>query len=243
MMLTDKEIISKYNLKATDKILDIGGSMKQHSDIKIHTLVDIVHPKKAPYYPSELKAKKFVQVDIQSTKLPFRKNEFDFCLCTHTIEDLNWPFMVLDEMARVSKRGLITTPSRGEDMVFTPFDITNWMTGGRRSPGIAHHKWFFEKRGKTLYVITKNYPLLYSGEFQFTKWSGPLECQYYWESEIKYKVAQEIDFHPLIMEYRKFVEKNKRYLTKGKILVYFDKPVQIIKQWLKLFLKRGKGFR
>jgi ubiquinone/menaquinone biosynthesis C-methylase UbiE len=241
-MLTDKEIITKYKLKPTDKILDIGGSMKQHTDINIDTLVDIVHPKDAPYYPSKLRAKHFVKVDIQSNKLPFKNKQFDFCLCTHTIEDLSWPFLALDEMARVSKRGLITTPSRGEDMVFTQFDITNWMTGGRRVPGVGHHKWFFEKRGKTLYVITKNYPLLYSGEFQFTKWNGPEECRYYWSDDVKYKVAQEIDFHLLIKEYREFVEKNRKYLTKESVLIYFDKPFVILKQWLKLLLKRGKGF-
>jgi len=241
-MLTDKEIIAKYNLKPTDKILDVGGSMKQHTDINIDTLVDIVHPKKAPYYPSKLKAKRFIKLDIQSNKLPFKNKEFDFCLCTHTIEDLNWPFLILDEMARVAKRGLIITPSRGEDMVFTSFDITNWMTGGRRVPGLAHHKWFFEKRGKTLYVVTKNYPLLYSSKFQFTKWTGSDECKFYWEKKIKYKVIGDLDFHLLIKEYRRFVEKNKKHLIKGRVLVYFDKPFQIIKGWVKLLLKRGKGF-
>ena len=127
-------------------------------------------------------------------------------------------------------------------MVFTQFDITNWMTGGRRVPGLAHHKWFFEKKNKSLYIVTKNYPLLYSREFQYTNWAGPDECKFYWERDIKYKMISDLDFHFLIREYRKFVDKNKKYLTRGYVLVYFDNLLRMIKAWIKLFIKRGKGF-
>ena len=80
MPLSDFEIISKFKLKPTDKILDIGGSMKQHQDIKIDTLLDIIRPEEAPYGSSKLRAKNFVRVDITREKLPFKNKEFDFCL-------------------------------------------------------------------------------------------------------------------------------------------------------------------
>jgi ubiquinone/menaquinone biosynthesis C-methylase UbiE len=87
-MLTDSEIIEKLNIKEGERILDIGGSMKQHSEIKIDTLIDIIRPEDAPYGKSKLKAKKFIKVDVTSQKLPIGDKEFDVCLCTHTLEDL-----------------------------------------------------------------------------------------------------------------------------------------------------------
>src|SRR5687768_10284392 len=142
MLLTDLEIIKKLKIKSTDRVLDIGGSMRQHEFIKIDTLADILPPEEAPYWPTKLSANKFVKVDITKSKLPFKDKEFDVCLCTHTLEDLPSPFLVIEEMSRVAKRGLIVTPSMGQDMVFLPIDYTDWLTGARRVPGHAHHKWF-----------------------------------------------------------------------------------------------------
>src|SRR3972149_1607903 len=111
MSLTDSELIEKYKVKPTNKILDIGGSMKQHKELVIDTLVDIIRPEDAPYGKSKLKAENFVRLDITREKFPFKDKEFDFCICTHTLEDLTTPFLAIDEMSRVAKRGLIITPS------------------------------------------------------------------------------------------------------------------------------------
>ena len=108
--------------------------MAQHDLIKIDTLVDMMRPEEAPYGPSKLLAKKFIKVDITNEKLPFTDKEFDICLCTHVLEDLASPFLVMNEMSRVAKKGLIVTPSMGEDMKFTPIDYTDWLTGARRVP-------------------------------------------------------------------------------------------------------------
>ena len=73
------------------------------------------------------------------------------CVLTYW-KNLASPFMVMDEMKRVAKRGLIVTPTMGFDMVFSPIDSTDWLTGARRVPGQAHHRWFFVRK-----EITKNY--------------------------------------------------------------------------------------
>lgn len=128
MSLTDRRIIQRLKIKSRDRVLDVGGSMKQHGELQIDTLVDIISPEEAPYTPSELKAKHFVKLDITHQKLPFENKEFDVCLCTHTLEDLPSPFSAIAEMSRVAKRGLIITPSMGTDMVFSHIDFTNWLT-------------------------------------------------------------------------------------------------------------------
>jgi len=244
--LTDKELIRKFNIRPSDKILDIGGSSKQHDQIKIHTLVDIVRPEEAAYdFDSPLNATKFVRLDIETQRLPFKDNSFDFVLCTHTLEDLHSPFLVIEEMSRVAKRGYIATPSRGLDTTFFHFDITDWLTGPHRTPGFAHHKWLFENKRGVLHLTPKSYPLLYSTEFQFTRWTGPDECQFYWENKIKYKhdVNLDLNLHHLINNYRAYVKHNSKHLHKGLPLVFLDNPWYIFKAYLKLLLKRGQGFK
>jgi hypothetical protein len=242
-MLTDKEIITKFKIRKTDRVLDIGGAMKQHAEIKIDTLVDIIRPEDAPYTSSKLSAKNFVKLDVTREKLPFADKSFDYCLCTHTLEDLYNPFLLIDEMSRVSKRGYVSTPSMGADMVFSDFDITNWLSGGVRVPGNSHHKWFFVKTPKGMKIIPKNYGILYSSKFHFTEWSGEEEMQYYWSGKINYFQVKDLNIHTLIDEYTKYVKNHRDKFTKGKVLFYLDKPQNLLKSYTKLLLKKGKGYK
>lgn len=241
-ILSDRRIIRKFKISPKDKVLDIGGSMKQHEEIKIHTLVDIIHPEEAPYGAFKLRADNFVKLDITREKLPFKDNEFDFCLCTHTLEDLSHPFLVLDEMSRVAKRGYIVTPSMGKDMVFSHFDTTNWLTGSRRVPGNAHHKWFFVKKRNKLQIIPKNYPILYTPRFHIVGWSGEDEMRYYWEGGIDYMAKNSLNIHKLIDEYEDYLQKHKDLIIKGRVLLFLDNPRYIFKAVLKLMLRWGKGY-
>lgn len=236
--LTDQELIKKFNLKPADKILDVGGSMKQHEEIKIDTLVDIISPEESPYNKGKLLAKKFVRLNLNEDKFPFSDKYFDFCLCTHTLEDLPYPFLAIKEMQRVAKRGYIATPSMGADITMSHINFTDWETGARRVPGVAHHKWLFIEKEGVMKVIPKNYPLLYSSEFNFAKWLGDREFRFYWKNKIKYEQVSDIHFANLIKEYRKFVNKNQKKLTKSISLIYLDKPWYFFKEIAKLILSK-----
>lgn len=243
MLLTDPEIIQKLKIKPTDKVLDIGGSMTQHTEIKIDTLVDIIRPEDSPYNPTKLTASKFVQLDITRQKLPFVDKSFDVCLCTHTLEDLPNPTFVIDEMSRVARRGLIVTPSMGFDMVFTPIDYTNWLTGARRVPGEAHHKWFYQNDGKILKIIPKYYGILYTPDFQITDWNGPREMEYTWQSKINYSEFSSLNMHELIDEYQRFVNENRKNIKFGTTAIFIDSPYNMVKALVKKILKRGSGYK
>lgn len=242
-MLSDWEIIEKFKIKEGDRVLDIGGSMKQHDLIRVDTLVDLIRPEEAPYTASKLLARKYVRVDVTKEKLPFADKEYDFCLCTHTLEDLYNPFLLLDEMPRVAKRGLVTTPSMGKDMVYSRFDITNWMTGVVRTPGLSHHKWFFVKEGKLLKIIPKNYGILFSSQFHLVRWIGADETNFYWQNKIEYMQVSDLNIHDLIDEYIRYLSANKAKYKKGTPVVFTDNPLVILKAYTKLILKKGKGFK
>lgn len=240
--MTDKEIITGYKIKKTDRVLDVGGSMKQRDEIKVDTLVDMIRPEEAPYGASKLRAKNFVRLDITKDKLPFADKEFDFCLCTHTLEDLSNPEMAIYEMARVSKRGYITTPSFGSDLVFSHVDFTDWLTGPRRVPGVAHHKWLFYKKGKKVRIVAKNYPILYTPRYQIVVWTGEEEFEYYWEGKIDYEILDDTYPHKLIEEYDRFMKMNRDKIKKGIALIFLDNPYFYLKELIKLLLKKGYGF-
>lgn len=155
-------------------------------------------------------------------KLPFKDKQFDVCLCTHVLEDLPSPFLVMEEMARVAKRGLIVTPSMGIDMKFGLIDYTDWLTGAKRVPGESHHKWFFVKEDNNLKVIPKNYPILYMEEFQVTGWSGEVEMEYYWKGIIKYSEFSTLNIHKLIDEYERFLNKNEDKIEIGTAVIFTD---------------------
>jgi len=242
-MLSDQLIINKIGIRKSDKILDIGGSMKQHDIINIHTLVDLISPEEAPYIRSKLLAKNFVRLDLTKEKLPFKDNEFDVCICSHTLEDLHNPFLAIEEMQRVAKRGIIVTPSMGIDMVFSHIDITDWLVGPRRTPGHSHHKWFFLNEKNKMIIIPKNYGVLYSGRFQITNWSGERDFVYKWNGKINYEVFQELNVHDLINYYEKFTVKFSKFIKYGRVLSFFDSPFYVLKAYLKFFARRGEGFK
>jgi ubiquinone/menaquinone biosynthesis C-methylase UbiE len=243
MLLTDGEIIKNLKIEPTDRVLDIGGSMMQHGEIEIDTLADIIRPEQAPYGASKLLAKKFIKADLTRGVLPFKDKEFDVCLCTHVLEDLPTPFPIMDEMSRVAKRGLIVTPSMGKDMEFGPIDFTDWLTGARRVPGEAHHKWFFVKIGDHLKVIPKNYPILYTKEFQIVRWTGEKEMEYYWQVKINYSEFSGLNIHKLIDEYKSYTDKNEKNIKIGTAVVFLDNPFNFAKAFAKKLLKRGPGYK
>lgn len=242
MILTDNEIIKKLGIKSSDRVLDVGGSMMQHEGIKVDTIVDIIPPEKAPYTASKLKAKNFVKLDLSLEKFPFKDKEFDVCLCTHTLEDLPTPFLAINEMQRVAKRGVIVTPSMGADMVFGHIDYTDWLTGARRVPGEGHHKWFFVKEGKKLKIIPKVYAVLYTSDFQITGWSGEKEMVYFWDKKIEYEEIDGLNIHSLIDEYKRFINANKGKITYGLVFITMDNVYNLVRALAKKLLKRGKGY-
>lgn len=241
-MISDRELIDKLKITTKTKVLDIGGSMMQHSEINVDTLVDIIHPKDAPYGKSKLKAKKFVKVDITREKLPFKNKEFDVVLCSHTLEDLYNPFLIIEEMERVGKRGYIATPSMGADMVFSKIDYSDWLTGARRTPGHSHHKWFFLKKGKKMVIIPKNYGVLFSESFQISGWRGEDEFEFFWKDKIEYEAVSELNIHELIDFYEEFIRDNRDKIKFGKVFTIHDSIFNKLKAQAKLFLGRGRGF-
>lgn len=77
---------------------------------------------------------------------PFDDDQFDFAICSHTLEDVRDPLWVCHELSRVAKAGYIETPSRLEEQ-----------TWGIHGPwvGWSHHRWLVDTADGRLRFVHK----------------------------------------------------------------------------------------
>ncbi|QOV90635.1 methyltransferase domain-containing protein [Humisphaera borealis] len=90
----------------------------------------------------------WVQRDICAReRWPFADKQFDFAVCSHTLEDLRDPLWVCSELIRVAKRGYLEVPSR------------EWETcRGAEHPrlaGLSHHRWLIDIEGNRIRFLQK----------------------------------------------------------------------------------------
>ena len=96
----------------------------------------------------------WVQRDIcDKEPWPFRDKQFDFVICSHTLEDIRDPLWVCSEIVRVGKRGYIEVPSRA-------FETTLGIERPTQA-GLSHHRWLIEIHGTEI-VFLQKYHMLHS---------------------------------------------------------------------------------
>ena len=86
--------------------------------------------------PERFSEERWVQRDICDREpFPFADEEFDFVICSHTLEDIRDPIWVCSEMARIARAGYVETPSLLEELSY-----------GFQGPlaGWGHHRWLVE---------------------------------------------------------------------------------------------------
>jgi len=86
--------------------------------------------------PERFSADTWVQRDIcDHEPWPFADDQFDFAVCSHTLEDVRDPIRVCEELVRVAKAGYVEVPSRLEEQ--SPL---GWHPG----VGWTHHRWLID---------------------------------------------------------------------------------------------------
>ena len=128
----------------------------------------------------------WVRRDICGTEpWPFADKQFDFAVCSHTLEDVRDPLRVCSELIRVARRGYIEVPSRA------------WETSrGAEHPrlaGLSHHRWLIEIHDRRVVFLQKFHRihchwrfslprswaerLPVDGAVQWLWWEGSFECE------------------------------------------------------------------
>lgn len=139
-----------------DLVLDVGGGAKpfQRADWVIDLMPYAERGRYGP--PPDPAAERFsaatwVQRDICDREdWPFANRQFDFSVCSHTLEDVRDPVWVCRELMRVSRAGYIEVPSRLEEQTY-----------GIQGPwaGWSHHRWLVDIEAEGLTFVFKHHVL------------------------------------------------------------------------------------
>lgn len=148
-------------LTKNDKVLDIGGWAIPFT--RANYVVDLmpyesrgIHGRQGSQKEHFTK-KNWILLDISSKALPFKNKEFDFVICSHTLEDLKDPMYACAEIIRVGKSGYIEVPSRTVETIMG--------IEGADYAGYAHHRWLVEIKDDLITFRFKNHFIHHSWKY------------------------------------------------------------------------------
>ena len=150
MILWENKAAIEKRVRKAERTLDVGGWF---APLNISTHVIDIYPYDSrkvanalfPEQPDRFDRDTWTVHDVMQTPWPFPDKYFDFCFCSHLLEDLADPISACHEMMRVSKAGYIETPSRARE-VFTKERLL-WLRGIfgiKPQIGDPHHHWLVE---------------------------------------------------------------------------------------------------
>lgn len=162
-MITGIERVS-HEIKSNDLVLDVGGWACPFN--RANYVIDSMPYETRGYYQTigmqkcqgpeaeSFTKATWIQRDICGPeRWPFSDKQFDYAICSHTLEDVRDPLFVCSELNRVAKRGYIEVPSR----------IVESSLGAehKNMVGLSHHRWLIEIVGNHIRFVQK-YHLIHS---------------------------------------------------------------------------------
>ncbi len=128
------------NMRTNNKftVIDVGGSLGGWSSNYVDAVADfndvddpenkIKHFKCDITHPDSWKEiLEYVQ----------ENGKFDFCICTHTLEDIMNPAYVSEQIAKIAKEGYVAVPSKYRE-------LSRFEKGSTGYRGYIHHRWIFD---------------------------------------------------------------------------------------------------
>ena len=124
------------------RVLDIGGVANPWADQYVDTYLDIV----------PVQNKDVIIGDIQKPEVweEVKSRNFDFIICSHTLEDIVSTEYVIDKILECSKNGFISMPNKHTEMSHVE---------SLRYLGYMHHQYIFTIQGETLIALRKSVAL------------------------------------------------------------------------------------
>lgn len=110
-----------------------------------------------------------------------KHGKFDFCNCTHTLEDIAYPIAALKYMPRIAKEGFIAVPSK-----YWELQRRDRLRGGH------HHRWIFDNKDGVLLAYPKinliEYMQRYDDLDSEIQKNSNLELRIQWKDTIDFAV-------------------------------------------------------
>ena len=152
--------------------------------------------------------------DISSSRpLPFRDKQFDFVVCSHTLEDIRNPIQACHEIVRVGKRGYIEVPSR-------LWESTIGVESNRYT-GFYHHRWLIDIVGDGAdtemvfhfkpHCIHESFRYHLPRRFVQGTPRSDLSAWFFWEGTFKCREVANISHIRVRAELEQFVRRHDAY--------------------------------
>lgn len=193
-------------LSDTDIVLDVGGWAKPFP--RADWVVDLMPYETRGAYGAVAEGEErftertWISRDICAREpFPFEDDQFDFAICSHTLEDIRDPIWVCEELSRIAKAGYVEVPSRMDEQCL-----------GVHGPwvGWSHHRWLSDVNGTEISFVLKPGVLQGEKSFQFPRGTlrdlrpeERVEC-FFWEGSFKASERmfyEPADLHDYLREY------------------------------------------
>jgi hypothetical protein len=120
------------------KVLDAGGAVNPWASEYTDVYLDI----------QDVPGKRVITGDIQSPEVweKISQENFDFIICSHTLEDIKNPDFVIKNIIKNSKEGFISVPNKHTEM--SHVESLSYL-------GYCHHQYIFTLKDETLFALRK----------------------------------------------------------------------------------------
>jgi hypothetical protein len=172
----------------TDLVLDVGGWGRPFP--RADWVIDLMPYEGRGMYgedgpgPERFTAETWVARDICDREpWPFQDGQFDFAVCSHTLEDVRDPVWVCSELNRVARAGYVEVPSRLEEQA--------WGVAGAWV-GWSHHHWLVDVGERELTFVLKPHVIHALEGYYFPEPLGALLTEeervatMFWEGSFEY---------------------------------------------------------
>jgi len=198
-ILSDLRAIRAENPKY--RVIDIGGAVNGWTAPVVDLVVDVNAKDTNSSWKLDICKQESWDKIIKFTE---SQGQYDYAICTHTLEDIYNPFTVLDMLPKIARAGIITMPSIRAEL--SRPESATWI-------GYIHHRWIFDQRDTEMLVIPK-LEMLGALVWNAVKYiPATEEIIFRWRDSIPYSIFMNNYLGPdsatVVEEYRKIIENIK----------------------------------
>ena len=194
-------IKKKKEINPNFKVIDIGGSAKytSWSYPVIDYIVDIMKPQdyngKIEYFELNVN----FESDFNKLLDYVNKNgKFDFCICSHIIEDISLPQVLLNNVKNIANEGFIGIPSKYRELSRVEGDYV----------GYIHHRWIYSIKNNELLGFPKTNFIDF--EKKLTDIGDPqdnlMDLSFFWKNSIPYSIINNNYMGPSVSDVIKYYD-------------------------------------
>ena len=204
------DVFEYFKLDRPNTVVDVGGGMNIWAAPYVTHCIDINKP---DYKSVFLRANISKECDWKNTlDMVESYGKFDFSICTHVLEDIANPSLVLEMLPRISKMGFIAFPSKHAELCRgiecgTPADQADWGIGGGKYRGYFHHRWILTVyQGRLILFPKLGFVEYINGLDRYTRENKDEhfhELSFWWKDEIPFEIFNDDFMGPNGWEYMK----------------------------------------